>query len=97
MTIHELVNDPNTLLVDVRTAGEFERGNVSGSVNIPLNEIPARVNELKTLSNDKAIAVFCLSGGRSGQADMFLKQSGFDNVTNVGTWSQVQIHRMASV
>jgi phage shock protein E len=73
-------------LVDVRTAGEFASGHVRGSVNIPLNTIPAQLSKFK---NKKAIIVFCLSGGRSSQAKSILEQNGFTNVVNGGTWNHV--------
>lgn len=73
-------------LVDVRTAGEFASGHVRGSVNIPLNTIPAQLSKFK---NKKTIIVFCLSGGRSSQAKSILEQNGFTNVVNGGTWNHV--------
>ena len=73
-------------LVDVRTPGEFAGGHVKGSVNIPLNTIPTQLGKFK---NKKNIIVFCLSGGRSGQAKSILEQNGFTNVINGGTWNHV--------
>jgi phage shock protein E len=73
-------------LVDVRTPGEFAAGNVKGSVNIPLDTIPAQLAQFK---NKKNIVVFCRSGSRSSQAKAFLDQNGFTNVVNGGTWDYV--------
>jgi phage shock protein E len=73
-------------LVDVRTPGEFVTGHVKGSVNIPLDTIPAQLAQFKNKSN---IVVFCRSGGRSSQAKLFLEQNGFTNVINGGTWDYV--------
>lgn len=73
-------------LVDVRTSQEFACGHVKGSVNIPLNNIPAQISKFK---NKKNIIVFCLSGARSGQAKQILEQHGFTNVINGGTWTHV--------
>jgi phage shock protein E len=70
-------------LVDVRTPGEFAAGNVKGSVNIPLDTIPAQLAQFKNKTN---IVVFCRSGSRSSQAKAFLDQNGFTNVINGGTW-----------
>lgn len=74
-------------LVDVRTPGEFAGGHVKGSVNIPLDTIPAQIAKFK---NKKNIVVFCLSGGRSSQAKSILEQNGFPNVVNGGTWNHVK-------
>ncbi|KGN72240.1 sulfurtransferase [Porphyromonas gulae] len=73
-------------LVDVRTPGEFASGSVSGAVNIPLDRIASRLDELK---NKKTIIVFCRSGNRSSQAKSILERNGFSNVLNGGTWGHV--------
>lgn len=73
-------------LVDVRTPGEFSQGHVEGSVNIPLDSIPAQLAKFKDKKN---IVVFCRSGSRSSQAKIILEQNGFSNVINGGTWEDV--------
>jgi len=73
-------------IIDVRTPGEFMGGHVAGSINIPLQEIPDRVEEIKTLS--QPIVLCCASGNRSGQATYFLKQHGID-CSNGGSWLEV--------
>lgn len=80
------VIDEGAFLVDVRTAGEFNSGHVKGSVNIPLDSI---LNQLAKFRNKKNIIVFCRSGMRSSQAKNILKQNGFSNVINGGTWNSV--------
>lgn len=77
-------NDP--FLVDVRTASEYREGSVKGSVNIPLDVVQKKIHEFK---NKKHIVVFCRSGNRSEQAKSILKQNGFTNVTNGGTWKKI--------
>jgi rhodanese-related sulfurtransferase len=78
--------DEGAFLVDVRTPGEFSSGHVKGSVNIPLDTVS---NQLAKFKNKKNIIVFCRSGARSGQAKTILKQNGYTNVINGGTWEQV--------
>lgn len=73
-------------LVDVRTPGEFASGSVAGAVNIPLDWIASRLDELK---NKKTIIVFCRSGNRSSQAKSILERNGFSNVLDGGTWGHV--------
>lgn len=90
--MNELINNPSASIIDVRTPGEFARGNVVGSVNIPLDQVPNRVSEFKEMS--KPIILCCASGMRSGQATQFLKQHGIEDVYNGGGWSEVQIHKM---
>lgn len=74
-------------LVDVRTPEEFVQGSVTGAVNIPVDEIAARIDEFK---DKEAVVVFCRSGNRSAQALEILNRSGITNVTNGGAWQQVQ-------
>ncbi|ALA93055.1 Rhodanese-related sulfurtransferase [Porphyromonas gingivalis AJW4] len=76
----------SAFLVDVRTPGEFASGSVAGAVNIPLDRIASRLNELK---NKKTIIVFCRSGNRSSQAKSILERNGFSNVLDGGTWGHV--------
>lgn len=92
MSMNEIINHPNATIVDVRTPGEFASGHVQGSINIPLNEVPARVAEFASMS--KPLVLCCQSGGRSGQATHYLKDQGIQDVYNGGGWAQVQIHKM---
>lgn len=62
-------------ILDVRTAGEFGRGNVPSSVNIPVDELRGRLDELPT---DTAINVYCGVGIRSYIACRILIQNGFN-------------------
>jgi len=80
-----LIND-GAFLVDVRTPGEFAEGHVNGSVNIPLDQVQ---NQLAKFKEKENIVVFCRSGNRSSQAKSILEQNGFTNVTNGGTWQDV--------
>lgn len=75
-----------TFLVDVRLPLEFASGNVKGSTNIPLDQISNQLSKFKT---KKHIIVFCRSGMRSSQAKSILEKNGFTNVTNGGTWLDV--------
>lgn len=73
-------------ILDVRTPQEFQGGNVVGSINIPLQEIVARLDEIKKLP--QPILCCCASGGRSGQASAYLKSLGID-CENGGGWLDV--------
>lgn len=73
-------------LVDVRSPQEYKSGSVKGATNIPLDVI---VQQLHKFKGKEHIVVFCRSGNRSGQAQRLLKQNGYSNVTNGGTWQNV--------
>lgn len=80
------MNNEKTTIVDVRSPGEFSGGNVAGSINIPLQEVQQRMDEIKNLP--QPIVLCCASGNRSGQATAFLKSVGVD-CSNGGSWLDV--------
>lgn len=73
-------------VVDVRTPAEFREGNVVGSINIPLREIPQKIEEISKLK--APIVLCCASGNRSGQAHQYLSTHGVDCV-NGGSWLSI--------
>ncbi|MBI1782713.1 MAG: rhodanese-like domain-containing protein [Sphingobacteriales bacterium] len=92
MALNELVNEKSSTIIDVRTSMEFIGGHVTGSVNIPVNEIPGRLEEIKQLS--KPLILCCASGGRSGQAQAYLIHQGITDVYNAGSWTMVQLLKL---
>ena len=74
------------IIIDVRTREEFMGGHVVDSINIPLQEIEQKLNEIKQLA--QPLILCCASGGRSGQAAAYLKQCGVD-CENGGSWMDV--------
>lgn len=74
-------------LVDVRSPSEFSSEKVKGSVNIPVDQIQNNLSKFKGKGN---IVVFCRSGMRSSQAKAILERNGIINVTNGGTWRNVE-------
>jgi phage shock protein E len=84
-TIEQRIRSGAAKIVDVRSRGEFMGGHVAGSINIPLQEIPERLDELKQLSD---IILCCASGNRSAQATSFLKAQGL-KCENGGSWMDV--------
>ena len=90
--MNELINDPKATIIDVRSEGEFSTGHVAGSINMPLQTVPDRVEEINALS--RPIILCCASGGRSGQAKIFLESHGIEGLYNGGGWADVQIHKI---
>lgn len=74
-------------IIDVRNDWEFDTAHVEGALNIPLYDIPGRIKEIESLP--KPIILCCASGNRSGQATTYLKQQGFTEVYNGGSWLTV--------
>ncbi|HKW75405.1 MAG TPA: molybdopterin-synthase adenylyltransferase MoeB [Terriglobales bacterium] len=67
------------VLVDVREPHEYQICNLNGKL-IPLNDLPRRVSELDPA---KETVVHCRSGQRSARAVNFLRQAGFNKVSNL--------------
>ncbi len=86
MQLSDLLKTPGAKIIDVRTPGEFAAGHVAGSINIPLNEVPTRVNEFRS---EAPVILCCQSGNRSGQATNFLQSNGLENIYNGGGWMDV--------
>lgn len=76
-----LESDDRPRLIDVRTAGEFARGTISGAQHIELATLPAQVDSLDPRA---PVVLVCQSGGRSSQACALLDQRGFQCVYNLG-------------
>jgi len=81
--MEKLVQDPNTVLVDVRNPGEIKHSGkiTKESINIPLHELRRRLDEIP---KDKHLIVSCASGQRAYYACQSLMQNGFDSVDNLG-------------
>ena len=73
-------------IIDVRTHAEYSGGHVAGSLNIPLQEIASRIEEVKAFPQPTLFC--CASGMRSGQATQYFQSLGVD-CENGGGWMEV--------
>lgn len=74
------------LVLDVRTSEEYGSGHIPGAVNIPYDELPARLSELP-VEKSTEIVVHCQSGRRAQVAEGTLRESGYSNVRDLaGHW-----------
>ena len=71
--LNELVTG-SAMFLDVRVASEFNQGHLPNAINIPLNELRQRINEL---DNEMVYVCYCNSGSRSSAATFLLSQQGF--------------------
>jgi len=73
--------EQGTLLIDVRTSGEFAQGHIDGALNIPWEQTSQL---LSAIGDDKQrpVVVYCRSGNRSGKAKAVLEKQGYTNVFN---------------
>jgi phage shock protein E len=86
LNIDELIQKGATI-VDVRTESEFRSGHAKGSINIPLDKLNKNLSKLK---KDKPVITCCASGMRSATAKNILKNNGFAEVYNAGSWTSIK-------
>ena len=67
-------------VLDVREPWEIKLASLPGTLNIPLNDVPARIGELDPHAE---LVVMCHAGGRSRRAAEFLSARGFTHVANL--------------
>lgn len=86
MEIATILKEKKGTIIDVRSYDEFMGGHFAGSINIPLPEIPHRMQEIQEL--ETPFVLCCASGNRSGQAQVFLTAHGIE-CYNGGSWLDV--------
>jgi len=78
----EIENNPDAVLLDVRTAEEFRSGHLPNALNIDIHS-PAFMAELDKLEKDKYYLVYCRSGARSYNACNIMVNNGFAKMANM--------------
>ncbi|GIV85111.1 MAG: hypothetical protein KatS3mg052_2118 [Candidatus Roseilinea sp.] len=71
---------PHTL-VDVRTAEEFKSGHIPGAINIDVQTLARRLDDIP---RDRAVVLYCRSGNRSSYAAHILQRAGYAEVYDLG-------------
>jgi rhodanese-related sulfurtransferase len=77
---YQAVLSPDGQFIDVREPNEVSAGTLPGTTNIPLGELPGRIEEL---DQSRRVVLLCRSGGRSTKAAEFLTTLGFTDVVNL--------------
>lgn len=86
-TLRSLTAHKGTVIVDVRTAEEYNEGHIESSINIPLQTMGDSIESLK---HYEKVIVICRSGKRSAKAKAELEEAGFTNVYNGGGWEHLK-------
>ena len=76
------------IIVDVRTANEYQSGHIDGSINIPIVDLSNNPGKLK--DKKKVVIACCASGMRSARAKTILRSRGFLSVYDGGAWNNLQ-------
>ena len=74
--------EPGTVVVDVRTAGEYAAGHVDGAINVDVESADFGT-QIAALPKDTTYAVYCRSGRRSTIATDQMAEAGFTSVVNL--------------
>lgn len=74
--VRELLDiNPDVLLVDVRTPGEYETAHISDAINLPLDQVDAHLEQVVRDAGGKLVLV-CQSGNRANQCQTMLAAAG---------------------
>ncbi len=95
LTVHDLRRRqegiPDLQLVDVRNVGELSVGVIGDAINIPVGQLPARLDELDP---DRPTVAYCAGGYRSSVAASLLRARGFEDVSDLiggyGAWAEAE-------
>lgn len=82
----KLMSENEYVIVDVRTKEEYNESHLTGSINIPYDQIDSSIN----LDKEKIIFVYCKSGNRSGVAFNNLTSLGYE-VYDLGAFSEIDL------
>ena len=72
------------VIIDLRTAYEFDQGHIPRSLNIPVDRIKANVERIKGFR--KPVILCCSTGNHCWEAADILRDAGIDQVINGGSW-----------
>jgi phage shock protein E len=79
--------DEGAVVVDLRTAYEFDQGHVPKALNIPIDRIRANIDRIRDL--DKPVILCCSNGNHCWEAAGILRDAGIHRVINGGDWRSV--------
>lgn len=85
------MNSP--IIIDVRTPEEFATGAYPGAINVPLDVLDRKVEEVIGKDMNRDITLYCASGARSSYAQQYLMQLGFKDVKNGGGLMQMMMRQ----
>lgn len=75
--LKEALTVENTVLIDVREAGDYAEGHIEGAIVIPIREL---ASSLELIPTDRPVIIYCASGWRAGMAYSTLRLMGYENV-----------------
>ena len=83
-----LIEQPESVVLDVRTPAEFADGHVEGARNLDINGSAFR-DQLSRLDRQARYVVYCRTGNRSAAAVQVMQELGFANVADAGGYDEL--------
>ncbi len=77
------ISAPAVQVLDVRTAGEFKTGHIKNALQADWNNQQQFADRIQYVDKDKPVYVYCLAGGRSTAAAIWMRNNGFTNVVEL--------------
>lgn len=84
------------IIIDVRTKKEFDQGHLTNAINISYKKIKEEIKKYAPNKNQKII-LYCRSGRRSGIALKTLKEMGYKNAVNAGSYKILKKRRKIEI
>ena len=78
----QLTENKAPLILDGRSADEYDAGHLPSAINISHAEVATRLNELPD-DPDTEIIIYCRSGRRAAMAQATLEEAGFSNIRHL--------------
>src|SRR5271157_4518435 len=82
--IQQNIGNPNFIILDVRTADEFNAGHIAGAINIDYESAQFSAN-VSLLDKNKQYLIYCETGVRGAAATQIMIGLGFKNVQNIAS------------
>lgn len=73
----KLDTDEAPLVVDLRSPAEYGIAHISGAINVPLEELEERLEEVR---HDNGVLIYCINGSRTLRAEPLLYANDIENV-----------------
>ena len=91
LELTRMLNDKNTLLLDVRETKEYEGGRLPNAMHLPISQLASRGSELAGMTSRPVVA-YCARGSRSAMAARALAKLGFKEIYSlrggINAWRQ---------
>ena len=78
----QVMNDGETVVLDVREDSEYKQGHIINALHIPLSQLSKRLNDIDKFK-ERTLVAYCRTGNRSNSAASLLRKQGFSNVYNL--------------